>query len=536
MKTVIQDCLLWSVLTLIVVCVSQADSASVVLFPYGHGFNSRLLDMRKMALLLQENGHQITFLVNSEDRQHLQSVRNANYFEFPTPEDRVPFINDKKFKTRLMNSANSTQVGQNTLLAFIKRHLVLCEALLQERDVLENVKRSHFDLLIVDFADNCGRIITQYLDIPTMVYSSTGLHVDQSLFPNLPSLVPMPMTGLPGTMNFWQRTKNTLVMLAYEFFLGPYFYGAFQDLQRKYQLEDPKVHFRKAYANKLIIANSDFAYDYPRPLLPNVILVGGMHVDPPKPLPPDLEEFMEESGEAGVILVSFGSLVGEMDEAKSEMIANVLSRFPQRVIWRYTGEPPKGVGVNTKLLSWLPQNDLLAHPKTRLFITHCGIHGTHEAIHHAVPVVAVPLMFDQHENAAKLLHRARSGVYVNFNEMTEETLEEGIRETLINPVYRDNARTTSMLVKDHPVSARELFLFYANFLIRHKGTGRLYSEQVQTLNSLQLYSVDVFLILLLIVFVVVCCICCLIRSACRRICRPKINGNSQTPKIPLKTD
>ena len=30
---------------------------------------------------------------------------------------------------------------------------------------------------------------------------------------------------------------------------------------------------------------------------------------------------------------------------------------------------------NVKFLSWLPQNDLLAHNKTKLFITHGGANG-----------------------------------------------------------------------------------------------------------------------------------------------------------------
>ncbi len=42
------------------------------------------------------------------------------------------------------------------------------------------------------------------------------------------------------------------------------------------------------------------------------------------------------------------------------------------MIWRYPGEQPKNVPSHIKLMSWMPQNDLLAHNNTKVFVTHCG--------------------------------------------------------------------------------------------------------------------------------------------------------------------
>ena len=60
------------------------------------------------------------------------------------------------------------------------------------------------------------------------------------------------------------------------------------------------------------------------------------------------------------------------------------------------------LGSNTKLVDWAPQNDVLGHPAVKAFVTHAGINSVYEAAYHAKPVVAVPLIADQPENAVKV--------------------------------------------------------------------------------------------------------------------------------------
>ena len=54
---------------------------------------------------------------------------------------------------------------------------------------------------------------------------------------------------------------------------------------------------------------------------------------------------------------------------------------------------------NVKLISWLPQNDILGHNKTRLFIAHAGINGLLESIYHGIPMICSPFFGDQFSNA-----------------------------------------------------------------------------------------------------------------------------------------
>ena len=54
---------------------------------------------------------------------------------------------------------------------------------------------------------------------------------------------------------------------------------------------------------------------------------------------------------------------------------------------------------NILLDKWIPQKELLSLPKTRLFITHCGMNSIYESIYFgAVPMLGFSQAADQHGN------------------------------------------------------------------------------------------------------------------------------------------
>jgi glucuronosyltransferase len=59
----------------------------------------------------------------------------------------------------------------------------------------------------------------------------------------------------------------------------------------------------------LHLINTDISVDYPRPLLPNIKEVGGLHCRVAKPLANDLESFVSKPGSKGFVYFSLGSTV-----------------------------------------------------------------------------------------------------------------------------------------------------------------------------------------------------------------------------------
>ena len=75
-------------------------------------------------------------------------------------------------------------------------------------------------------------------------------------------------------------------------------------------------------------------------LYSDVVLVGPVSPRPGKPLPQDLEDFVQSSGGKGIIYVSFGGESNEMSMAPYgvQALARALSKLPFKVLWKTRGK------------------------------------------------------------------------------------------------------------------------------------------------------------------------------------------------------
>ena len=89
-----------------------------------------------------------------------------------------------------------------------------------------------------------------------------------------------------------------------------------------------------------------------------------------------------------------------MPEAKRQAFVSVLGRLKQRVIWKWEGDLP-GLPPNVRTFPWLPQNDLLGHPKVLVFVTHGGAGSLQDTICHKTPILGIPIAGDQVNNVVE---------------------------------------------------------------------------------------------------------------------------------------
>ncbi|XP_055846277.1 UDP-glycosyltransferase UGT5-like [Episyrphus balteatus] len=252
----------------------------------------------------------------------------------------------------------------------------------------------------------------------------------------------------------------------------------------------------------LLLANHHLSEGHIRPDVPAVIYTGGIQIkDPSDPLPKDLQDIIDSS-KHGVIFLSFGSNLGskQLGEEMVQKLYNAMANLKQTVLWKWDDTPKPGNAPNIHFTKWIPQDDLLAQPQVKLFITHAGKGGIAEAQYHGVPMVAVPMFIDQPGNAKKMVEDG-FGVEVDKNTMTAESFRAAVLEVLENPKYTENVQKFSKLYRDRPMTARETAVFWIEYVLRHKGAYHMQSPAIE-LNTFQYYMLDVIGIIFAVAFLV----------------------------------
>ena len=96
---------------------------------------------------------------------------------------------------------------------------------------------------------------------------------------------------------------------------------------------------------------------------------------------------------------------------------------------------------------WVPQQDILAHPNLKLFITHGGLGSFQETLCYQKPVVTIPVLASQPQKAVEA-KRLGFGEYVLFDELTEDKLVQAVNTVLHDPKYTMAAQTLGSVAND----------------------------------------------------------------------------------------
>ncbi|XP_044768647.1 UDP-glucuronosyltransferase 2A2 isoform X1 [Neomonachus schauinslandi] len=399
---------------------------------------------------------------------------------------------------------------------FFRINIQICDGVLNNPKLMARLQKGGFDVLVADPVTICGDLVALKLGIP-FVYTlrfSPASTVERHCgkIPAPASYVPAALSELTDKMTFGERVKNTISYPLQDYIFQSY-WGEWNSYYSKV-LGRPTTLCEIMGKAEIWLIRTYWDFEFPRPYLPNFEFVGGLHCKPAKPLPKEMEEFVQSSGEDGIVVFSLGSMVKNLKDERANLIASAFAQIPQKVLWKYKGKKPATLGANTRLYDWIPQNDLLGHPKTKAFITHGGTNGIYEAIYHGVPMVGVPMFADQPDNIAHMKAKG-AAVEVNINTMTSEDLLNALRTVINEPSYKENAMRLSKIHHDQPVKPLDRAVFWIEFVMRHKGAKHL-RPAAHNLTWFQYHSLDVIGFLLACVATAIFLVtkCCLF--SCRK--------------------
>ncbi|XP_012785879.3 UDP-glucuronosyltransferase 1A1 isoform X2 [Ochotona princeps] len=494
-------CLFILGLLLCVLSPTVCHASKLLLVPVD---GSHWLSMLGLIQQLQQKGHEIV-VVASDASLFIKEGASYTLKKYPVPFQREEVEESFLMLGRLVFENASFLQRVVTTYKKVKKDSALllsaCSHLLYNKEVMASLEESSFDAVLTDPFLPCGSIVAQYLALPAVFFLNAlpcGMDFKGTQCPNPLSYVPRMMTSASDHMTFLERVKNMLVALM-ENFMCDVVYSPYASLASEVLQRDVTIQELVSLASVWLV-RGDFVKDYPRPIMPNMVFVGGINCFHRHPLSQEFEAYVNASGEHGIVVFSLGSMVSEIPEKKAMAIADALGRIPQTVLWRYTGSRPSNLAKNTILVKWLPQNDLLGHPKTRAFITHSGSHGIYEGICNGVPMVMLPLFGDQMDNAKRMETRG-AGITLNVLEMTSDDLANALKKVINDKSYKENIMRLSSLHKDRPVEPLDLAVFWVEFVMRHKGAPHL-RPAAHDLTWYQYHSLDVIGFLLAIVLVV----------------------------------
>ncbi|XP_050437635.1 UDP-glucosyltransferase 2-like [Adelges cooleyi] len=297
--------------------------------------------------------------------------------------------------------------------------------------------------------------------------------------------------GYPKT--FQQRLLNFLTYKYSKIMLRYFEMKAVKSNPRPYDYIEPVVP-------ALVFANSHFIVEPARPMPPNFIEIGGIHLPEPKAIPKDIREFIENSPN-GIIYFTFGSSIkmSSFPDHIKNAFKLALARLLQRILWKYENEM-EGKPENVMTKKWFPQRDILLHPNIKLFIGHGGISGVFEAVDAGLPMLGFPLFYDQPRNIANLVD-AGMAISLDVMTVTETQIYESVDKLINDKKYSSNAKLASKRFKDRPMSPGKTAAYWTEYIVRHNGAQHLKTKAFD-LMWYEYYLIDILCLILVTISVI----------------------------------
>uniref|UniRef100_A0A914USR4 glucuronosyltransferase n=1 Tax=Plectus sambesii TaxID=2011161 RepID=A0A914USR4_9BILA len=244
--------------------------------------------MGRLADTLIHAGHEVTlFLPELDPRANKTGSKLATEIRVPgkNPEGFLKaFTQRSPFEEQELMSVSAFK----SMFQFMDLMEAECEHLVTSAPLMDRLRQSKFDLIIIEMYDYCGFGIAHLLGIPSRIWmSSMPLTEQMSAALGVPwptSYIPGIFTAMSDRMSYSERFKNFIgVNLVVQLTLRTVVSQEQSVFDRNFGADFPRL-WDLAGTTPVVFVNSEELLDFPRPILHKTIYMGGLGMEAPKKL------------------------------------------------------------------------------------------------------------------------------------------------------------------------------------------------------------------------------------------------------------
>ncbi|KAL3286086.1 hypothetical protein HHI36_000599 [Cryptolaemus montrouzieri] len=456
---------------------------------------------------LVESGHE-GFLIS---RYGNNGMKLSNYTEIVIP--------DEDHSDQLYDAMTETKHNPYDVIERLNENAKAIIPKVFENSQVKEILNTTFDVVIVEqiFTDAL-KVLAWHFKAPLIVFHPFRADIWINSYvgnPNFPSFIPEYATTYNICMNLLERIEN-VALYFYDTLFREYVYlKEHNQIMKRYFPDAPDLS-DIAYNTSLVLLNSDISIDQPIPKVPNMIDIGGFNIIYPKPLPADVFKFLDNSTK-GVVYINLDMLTSNhILEKTRNYFVKLFSSSEYDFLWQWDEERVPNQSPNILVHRELPQQDVLAHPKVKLFINIGELQSIIEGVNYGIPQILIPILADQLYNAAQA-HDNGYAWTIPFSELNEVDFGWAIRELLDNPKYYLESQSRSKILKEKLVPPKKAAIFWVEYVLKTDGAKHMRVGSLKY-SWYQLFLLDVFGIFAAVLIVIIILLKILVTVICRKCC------------------
>jgi MGT family glycosyltransferase len=301
------------------------------------------------------------------------------------------------------------------------------------RDAPRAIRQAGVEMLLVDQTEPGGGTIAEHLQIPFVT-------ICNALLLNRESAVPPPFTAWTPGQQWWQKARNRIGYAISSRVMAPVT-GVVSLYRRRWNLQ-PHRRPEDSFSKLAQISQQPAAFDFPRRNLPDCFHYAGPLRDEKGPRTPFPWEKLDGRP---LVYASLGTLQYSK-EAVFRCFAEACAVLPevQLVMAGMDQSAARSLPGNPVAVAYAPQAALLE--RASLALTHAGLNTVLDALRFGVPIVAVPITFEQPAIAARV-EWSGTGKSLSLSRLNATRLRDTIRQVLENPAYPGRARQMAETIR-----------------------------------------------------------------------------------------